>query len=147
MNTTSQPGPVLRDAGEGTLVRQTHSTVIVRLEASQTEDGRIGAAEFTFPAGFGPPLHVHHAEDEVLQVLEGTLRIIGDGVERTLGVGGFAYLPRGVPHTFRVEGDQPARALAVFTPGGVEELFTVTPEEFDACAARFRIEFVGPPPA
>lgn len=145
MNTTSQPRPVLRDAGAGNLVRQTHATVTIKLEASQAEEGRIGAAEFTFPPHFGPPLHIHHAEDEILQVLEGTLRVVCGDVDAILDAGGFAYLPRGVPHTFQVQGDRPARALALFTPGGAEGLFTAPAEEFDARAERYQVEFVGPP--
>ena len=145
MNTTSQPSPLVRGPGEGNLIRQANATVTIKLEAHQAEDGRVGAAEFSFPPRFGPPLHIHHREDEILQVLEGTLRVVCGDLDTTLDAGGFAYLPRGVPHTFRVEGDEPARALALFTPGGAEQLFTVDPEEFDACAARHRIEFVGPP--
>ena len=71
-------------------------------------------------AQFGPPLHVHHAEDELLQILEGRVRIVCGDTDAVVGAGGFAYLPRGVPHTFWVQGDEPARMLAVFTPAAAK---------------------------
>jgi quercetin dioxygenase-like cupin family protein len=145
MNTTPHTSPILRAAGEGERAQQAHATITVKLDAAEAQDGRVGGAEFTFPPGFGPPLHTHHAEDEIIQVLEGALRIVCGDVDATLEAGGFAYLPRGVPHTFQVQGDAPARALTLFTPGGVERLFTVAPEEFEAAAAGYEIEFVGPP--
>jgi uncharacterized RmlC-like cupin family protein len=36
------------------------------------------------------------------------------------GPGAFVFLPRGIPHTFVVEGDIPARMLVLCTPGGFE---------------------------
>jgi quercetin dioxygenase-like cupin family protein len=137
--------PIIRAPGEGERAQQANAAVTVKLEAAAAQDARVGAAEFVFPPGFGPPLHTHHAEDEILQVLEGALRVVCGDVDSTLEWGGFAYLPRGVPHTFQVDGDAPARVLTLFTPGGVERLFTVAPEEFEAAAARYEIEFVGPP--
>src|SRR5499427_8514126 len=41
----------------------------------------------------GPPLHVHHLQEETIHVLTGSYKIqIGDETFR-LGKGGFAYLP------------------------------------------------------
>jgi uncharacterized cupin superfamily protein len=113
------------------------------------------------PAQFGPPLHVHHAEDEVLQILEGTVRVVCADTDVVLDPGGFAYLPRGVPHTFWVEGSAPARMLVIFTPGGAEQMFVdsgvstetarlpedggTSPGALDALMSRYRIEYVGPP--
>ncbi|MFW5680744.1 MAG: cupin domain-containing protein, partial [Pseudomonadota bacterium] len=37
--------------------------------------GSIGVWEEIVQPGWGPPLHVHHAEDEMFHVLEGRLRI------------------------------------------------------------------------
>ena len=34
-----------------------------------------------------------------------------------------AFLPRGVPHTFVVEGNRPARLIGILTPGGGEAFF------------------------
>ena len=136
--------------------------VTTKLSAAAAQGGRVSAAEFLLPRQFGPPLHIHHAEDELVQILEGSIRFVCGDADAILGPGGFAYLPRGVPHTFWVQGDRPARLLAVFTPGGVEQLFTSsgTPTDrphlaesapaqpgaaFEALTARFQVEHVGPP--
>ena len=52
-------------------------------------------------------------------VLDGALTVeVGD--ERSeLGVGGFVWLPRDVPHTFRVDSDA-AHMLELVTPAGFE---------------------------
>ena len=39
------------------------------------------------------------------------------------GPGAFAFLPRGIAHTFRVVGDRPARFLTIAAPGGLEGFF------------------------
>jgi mannose-6-phosphate isomerase-like protein (cupin superfamily) len=160
MSSTSTP-PVVCQAGEGSHVLQMRACVTVKLPASRAHNGCVSAAEFAMPAQFGPPLHVHRAEDELLQILDGTVRIVCGDTDVVLGPGGFAYLPRGVPHTFWVQGDQPARMLAIFTPGGVEEMFVESgvasdsaqlpegdgtpPGALEALTARYDVEHIGPP--
>jgi quercetin dioxygenase-like cupin family protein len=85
--------------------------------------GRVGLFESTVPAGGGPPVHIHHNEDEVIGVLDGEYEFWLDGTIRRMGPGEAIFLPRGVPHTFRVAGRTPARLLAVLTPGGFEGFF------------------------
>ncbi len=48
-------------------------------------------------------------EDETLMHL--------DGAEHTVGPGGTASAPRGVPHAFKVSGADGARLLCLHTPG------------------------------
>ena len=56
--------------------------------------------------GTGPPLHTHANEDELMVVTDGMFRFqIGDE-RREAGVGAVAYIPRGLPHTWRVIGEQ-----------------------------------------
>src|SRR5579862_7505458 len=48
----------------------------------------------------GPPLHVHHRQEETLHLLTGRFKVrIGDDLFE-LDEGGFAYLPSEVPHAF-----------------------------------------------
>jgi mannose-6-phosphate isomerase-like protein (cupin superfamily) len=152
--------PVIHADGEGQHVWGMRACVTVKLPASAAEDVRVSAAEFLLPAQFGPPLHIHHEEDEMLQILEGRVRIVCAGEDTIAEPGTFAFLPRGVPHTFWVL-DGPARMLAVFTPGGVEAMFVDSGEPADAqrlpedgaveagamapYEERHRIEYVGPP--
>ena len=66
----------------------------------------------------GPPLHVHHRQEETLHVLSGRFKVrIGDETFRC-DPGGFAYLPSGTPHAFLNLTDEPARVIVVYTPGG-----------------------------
>jgi quercetin dioxygenase-like cupin family protein len=103
----------------------------------------------------GPPLHVHHTQEETIHVLEGRFRIqIGDETFR-VGEGGFAYLPSGVPHAFLNLTAEPARIIVVYTPGGghrfYEELGPLTrngqPDRaaVAACFERHGMTLLGPP--
>jgi quercetin dioxygenase-like cupin family protein len=71
----------------------------------------------------GPPLHVHHAQEETIHVLKGRFKVrIGDQVFR-LEEGGFAYLPSKVPHAFLNLTDQPGEIIVVYTPGGGHKFY------------------------
>jgi quercetin dioxygenase-like cupin family protein len=122
--------------------------------------GALGVLEGRFfEEGYGPPLHVHSGEHEAMYVLEGRIRFrVGDD-ELVAGAGTWVWQPRGVPHAFRVESEG-ARALVIFTPGGLERMFeeggvpaggSAEPrqQEYDLEAAaelakRYRFEVVGP---
>lgn len=116
--------------------------------------GVVGVFEAVVPAGEGPPVHVHHNEDEVVHVLEGRYQFWLDGVVSEGGPGHTVFLPRGIPHTFRVIGDEPGRNLAIITPGGFEAFFVEAaagklriPDDMHALmalAGRYGLEFRGP---
>lgn len=55
----------------------------------------------------GPPLHVHHAEDEEGRVIEGTLSAQVGAQRLDVGPGQVVRLPRGVPHRWWNDGDRP----------------------------------------
>jgi quercetin dioxygenase-like cupin family protein len=63
------------------------------------------------------PLHAHPDSDETMIVLEGEIVMHLDGTEHTVGAGGVAVAPRGVPHAFKVTGPDGARLLCLHTPG------------------------------
>jgi quercetin dioxygenase-like cupin family protein len=74
----------------------------------------------------GPPLHVHHHQEETIHVLKGRYKIrIGDETF-TCEPGGFAYLPSKVPHAFLNLTDEPGEIIVVYTPGGGHKFY----EEF-----------------
>lgn len=64
----------------------------------------------------GPPLHVHHSDDEAWHVLEGTLsfRFADRAVEA--GPGATVFAPAGVAHTFANPGPGDVRYLIISTP-------------------------------
>jgi quercetin dioxygenase-like cupin family protein len=116
--------------------------------------GVVGVFESTAPAGGGPPVHIHHNEDEVIHVIEGDYEFWLDGDVVPLAAGRSIFLPRGVPHTFRVVGASPGRNLTILTPGGLEQFFIEVAAQplripgdmaqLLQVAARYGIEFRGP---
>jgi quercetin dioxygenase-like cupin family protein len=103
----------------------------------------------------GPPLHVHHHQEETIHVVRGRFKVrIGDE-QHTLEAGGFAYLPAGLPHAFLNLTDQPAEIIVVYTPGGghrfYEELGPATRTEnpdravIAAIFERHGMTLLGPP--
>jgi mannose-6-phosphate isomerase-like protein (cupin superfamily) len=78
----------------------------------------------------GPPLHVHHKQEETIHVLKGRYKIrIGDDIFYC-NEGGFAYLPSKVPHAFLNLTDEPGEIIVVYTPGGGHKFY----EEFGPVA-------------
>jgi len=84
--------------------------------------GKLSVFQATMPEGFSPPRHIHTREDEVFHILEGEAWFDIDGERHLAGPGASVYMPRGVPHTFRVKSPV-ARMLGVMTPGAFEQLF------------------------
>ena len=121
----------------------------------QGGSGAVGLVEATVPAGHGPPIHVHANEDEIFYLLEGIYEFYLDGKTFTRGPGESVFLPRGVPHTFRVVGKTPGRNLTIMTPGGFEQFFMECSQrglevpqhmaEVKTLAASYGMQFVGPP--
>jgi mannose-6-phosphate isomerase-like protein (cupin superfamily) len=90
---------------------------------AETTGGAYGLLESHVAAGFSPPLHIHHREDEAFWILDGDVTMrCGDRTFRA-GPGSFIFLPRDVPHTYVVEGDKPAHFLTLISPGGGEAFF------------------------
>ena len=68
------------------------------------------------PGVAAPPAHVHDRHAESFYVLEGELLLTVGGRQLRAGPGTWAQVPEGVPHTFAVAGDGPARFLDLHTP-------------------------------
>jgi quercetin dioxygenase-like cupin family protein len=91
------------------------------LESDQSS--RLGVALVTQPPGIATPLHRHDKEAEAFYVLEGRMSYQAGDDLFELYAGCFIHLPQGVPHAFRIRGDQPAKLLALTTPGGLLRLY------------------------
>lgn len=85
--------------------------------------GIVGVFESIVPSRCGPPVHIHHNEDEVIHVIEGDYQFWLDGETIPVPAGASIFLPRRVPHTFRVASTSPGRNVTILTPGGMEEFF------------------------
>jgi quercetin dioxygenase-like cupin family protein len=103
---------------------------IVKISGADT-GGACGLLEVTVRAGEGSPWHVHPDEDEWFYVLEGAFTIYVGDQRLSLPAGGFAFGPKGVPHTFIGETDG-AKALIGFQPfhfeGFLREVGELAPE-------------------
>src|SRR5262252_7995174 len=108
--------------GEGESVWFLRNRTTVKIGGEET-GGAYGLVESHVPAGWSPPLHVHHHEDEAFYVLEGELTFACGEERFSAGPGSYLFLPRCIPHTFVVEGDAPARLLTLISPGGGERFF------------------------
>lgn len=136
------------------------STLSILLDSAAT-GGSLMVMSSELSAGDAAPLHQHSREDEVFLLLTGSA-VVWCGDERfELGAGGVAYLPRDVPHTYRVTSDQ-TRMLTLCTPAGLEGFFraaghdlsrplpddvSVTPARLGPASAAHGVTLLGPPPA
>ena len=95
-----------------------------KARAEQTA-GTLTAFESAPAPGEGPPLHVHTDEDEVIYFLDGLFRLKIEDVVRDAPSGSFAFIPKGVPHTWQNIGDTPGRLLVMFLPAAaaMEQFF------------------------
>lgn len=115
-----EPKFSVRDTGEPLNVLGDNQFILL---TGEDTEGRFTLIENENPPGVGPPLHIHRNEDEVFYVLAGRIEFrIGD--ERTVAdAGTTVLLPRDSTHTWRVVGEEPARALLMLFPAGIEEYF------------------------
>lgn len=157
---TDKPYVLARDEGE-------HRHFLNHLATTKVPTGgSMTATEFVQPKGFGPPLHVHEDEDELMIILSGTIACRSGDDEFIAGPGSTVWLPHGVPHTFQVLSDEARCTVVTASAAGqpvferfVSELGTLAdepvlpePGEIDPGAvamagARNGIEVLGPPPA
>jgi len=105
-------------AGEGLRLRSGPGRdLIFKLTGEDTNGGLDYFIVEVAPRG-GPPLHVHHSQDETIHVLKGRYKVrIGEDIF-VVEEGGFAYLPAEVPHAFLNLTDEPGEVIVVYVPGG-----------------------------
>jgi len=92
------------------------------LASSADTNGQFGLIELLVKPGNEPPMHVHEREDELFYVVQGEVDYILDGHAISAITGSSVFLPRGIPHTFRVRSAQ-AWLLVFVTPAGFEGYF------------------------
>ncbi|NEA69013.1 cupin domain-containing protein [Streptomyces sp. SID12488] len=96
-------------------------TFSVLLDKEATE-GKLTVGRFDVAKGEAPPFHLHTREDEVFMLIKGTALVWSGEEEHELSEGGIVYLPRNVPHGYRITSDR-ADLLMIATPGGIEGMF------------------------
>ncbi len=87
-----------------------------KITAEQT--GSWGFAVEVFPPGLQTARHIHHTEDGAFYILDGVLLMHLGDLEIEATPGAFVYMPRNVPHDFKVISATPARWINVQGPAG-----------------------------
>lgn len=161
MTTTNTGKPYALAPGEGESSWFLGTLMTVKATGAQT-NGTLGLIEQILPPGFAPPPHVHHNEDELFYILEGTFTFHCGDQTFPATAGSVIFLPRGSAHYFVVEGDTPARLLQFNMPGGLERFFVEAGEPARqptlpppgppavgpvlALSGKYGVEILGPPP-
>lgn len=129
------------------------------------ESGSLGVSLVTQPPGIATPLHRHTYEDEAFFLLDGTMTYRAGEDDFWLAEGDFLWLPRGLPHAFRVTGTRPVRFVAFADPGNLLALYdevgipararhvpgddglpmSVEIPRWNEVGPRYGLEVVGPP--
>ncbi len=135
------------------------STVSVLLDGAATR-GQLTVVRSRMTEGDASPLHVHHREDEMFILLSGHGRFwFGEEVHE-VGEGGSVFLPRDVPHAYRITSPE-ADFLTLCTPSGMEGFFRGAGKDLSDGASEWEVsmsdlveaavaggqEILGPPPA
>ena len=108
---TNQPYARHTAAGTGEAYWFFDSLMVIQAD----QPGQPVIIEATVAPGGGAPLHVHDDLDDSFYLVSGRLAIRCGEQTFAVGPGGYVSLPHGVPHTFRVVGDEPAVMLQVHT--------------------------------
>ena len=129
MNMKTALSPIIVQPGAGKDLHAFGDVLTLKLGGEQTGN-QLSVLFGMTPPGGGPPLHVHHRDDEIFLVVEGRLSyfVYGEWIE--VGPGGVVYLPREVPHSYRNVGETPSRHWVITTPSGFEVFFSRCAEEF-----------------
>lgn len=132
------------------------ATLAMLLDGKAT-DGQLMIGRFDVAEGEAPPYHKHTREDEVFLLIKGTALVWCDDQEHELAEGGIVFLPKNIPHAYRIT-SRKADLLMINTPAGIEGMFRETgrdkstprPPDFTiapdpAIADRYGNVIVGPP--
>jgi quercetin dioxygenase-like cupin family protein len=77
---------------------------------------------FDVGRGQAPPYHQHTREDEIFLLIKGSALVWHGEEETELAEGGIVYLPRNLPHAYRITSER-ADLLMINTPAGIESMF------------------------
>ena len=144
-----EPKPFVLNSGEGQPFAYLGGNALFKITNDQT--GAWSLSIETFPAGFASALHSHPTEHSGFYILSGEMRIKCGEMDATVGAGGFVWLPRDVPHAFKVGDAAPRMWLNVQGPTGdfrhlIEEMSRSGSNASPDAAARHNLQRLGPSP-
>jgi len=141
-------------AGEGKRVKPSPGEDLFFKITGEDTQGRFDYVEGTIRYLGGPPMHVHHFQDETFYVVEGALRFKVAEETFDLAAGDFAYVPRGVAHGYVNTRQEPVRGLGIFVSGGFDRFMDEIgqlppgppdPDKMREIGQKYGQEVVGPP--
>lgn len=142
--------PKIVRASEGHVQNVIGDIQTIKLTGKDTNGQFTLIEEENIPGTMIPP-HVHSLEDEVFKVLEGEMELTVGDQTTILKAGDLALGPRGVPHSWKIVGDQKAKIILSVFPAGIELMFEELgklppgPPDFpvvEAICARYGIQFL-----
>ncbi len=143
MHIESNAKAIVRERGAG----ESASGMELKVAGAET-DNHYAIVEFPMKEGDPvTPMHIHRREDEALYLLSGELTI-WVGTERLeAGPGAYVFLPRNIPHGFKVRrGTGEARILLMLSPGGTERFLVPAAGSEASDPADFGLEILDPVP-
>jgi mannose-6-phosphate isomerase-like protein (cupin superfamily) len=114
--------PILLRPDEGKVLDVLGEVLTIKVAGEDTDGAYTIIQEVSPPSG-GPPLHLHHREDEAFYVLEGEYEVHCGDERISATPGTFVFAPRKIPHTFRNVSPGRGKVLAIVTPAGIEKFF------------------------
>lgn len=130
----------------------------ILLDGDKTND-QLAMVRTRGAGGSASPVHVHDHEDEMFLVLEGSGIFWAGDQRHEVSAGGVAFLPRGLPHAYRMTSDH-IDVITLCAPAGIERFFRaagwdlnqpkppgweITPAILAEAAAREGQRIIGPP--
>ena len=107
--------------GQGEAIWFMDTLMTVKASGRDTDDA-LSVVEALCPAGFGPPPHLHHREDEAFYVLEGQMTVTCGEQTWTATPGSVRRAARGIPHAFTVAATRAVPGADDQHPGRVRAL-------------------------
>lgn len=152
--------------GEGIAASFMPGESLVWKAAGPATNGVLDFSELSIAPGVKTPQHIHHGNDEIYYVLDGSMRFkVGDELIDA-SRGGFVFIPRGTSHAWLNDSGRLTQLLLLFTPGGakgyfdelepllpklmvgLEDMSKIDPQTLqiaDEIMRRYQYELVGPP--
>lgn len=149
---TSSSGPVKAGEGRFGRIRQTPTGSSCFKVSTPDASGGLFVMEHHNIKKGGPPLHLHHHEDEWFYVIEGAYLLqVGPQVHR-LQSGDSMLGPREVAHTWAFVGETPGKMLIAYAPAGKMEAYFGERDKHGGSYANdseqmhaYGMELLGPP--
>lgn len=123
-------------AGEGRLhghikLKGVNANILdVKISGSDTNGDLAIFEQTSISQGRGTPLHIHHFQDEVFYVIEGTYKFQVGEDKYDLTTGESIFLPRKVAHAW-TQVSEKGKMIVTFQPAGKLENFFVTMAALD----------------